>query len=141
MTVTGSGNVTGSGTGGAVVAQNLTGSLSGDLTINTSGNFNNYFVARVLSAANNANIFVTHTGTLSANADAITAVTAGGGNVTVTTTKLVQTSGASESILAGTATGGITINTAAVTTNSSGIGINADGSGGGTGGISITTKG
>ena len=77
MTVTGSGNVTGSGTGGAVVAQNLTGSLSGDLTINTSGNFNNYIVARVLSAANNANIFVTHTGTLSANADAITAVTAG----------------------------------------------------------------
>jgi uncharacterized protein with beta-barrel porin domain len=142
MLVTGSGNVTGTGTGGAIFVLNTAGAPSGDLTVNTSGNFNNFISATVTQAANTANISVTHTGTLSSsNANAITAVTAGSGNVSVTTSKLVQTSGAVESILAQTATGGITINTGAVTTNSTGMGINAVVTGGGTRGIAITTNG
>ena len=142
MLVTGSGNVSGAGSGGAINVSNTAAATSGDLTVNTSGNFNNFISATITQAANNANISVAHAGTLSSSLiDAITATTAGGGNVSVTTSKLVQTSGASESILASTAGGGITINTAAVTTNSTGFGINAAVTGGGTDGIAITTNG
>src|SRR5262249_527349 len=95
--------------------------------------------ANITQAGNNANISVTHTGTLSSvNVDALTAVTAGGGNVSITTSKLVQTSGASESIRAGATTGGITISTGAVFTNSTGMGMNGNTTGGG---IGITTNG
>jgi outer membrane autotransporter protein len=141
MTISGSGNITkaGAGTGGAIILTNTAATTSGNLTINTSGNFDNFIAASVTQAGNNANISVTHTGTLSSvNVDALTATTAGGGNISITTTNLVQTSGALETIRASTTTGAITINTGAVTTNSTGMGINATTTGGG---ISITNNG
>src|SRR5450432_4667154 len=65
-----------------------------------------------------------------------------GGNVAVTTIAgATVSSNGTSSIRASTATGGITINTAAVTTNSTGFGINARVTGGGTRGIAITTNG
>ncbi len=142
MTVSGSGNVTGTGTGGAINISNTAGATSGDLTINTSGNFNNFINATVTQAANNANISVTHTGTLtSTNIDGINATTLGGGNISVTTSQLIQANSASHAINASTATGGITLNTGAVTVNSTGTAVNATVTGGGTRGIGITTNG
>ena len=141
MTVKGTGNVTG-GTGGALNINDTAAATSGDLTVNTSGNFGSYINANVSQAANNANISVTHTGTVtSTNADAISATTSGGGNVSVTTSQLVQATNTAHAIDAITATGGITIDTGAVTVNSTGTAIRALVIAGGTRGIAITTNG
>jgi uncharacterized protein with beta-barrel porin domain len=140
-TIGGAGNVTG-GTGGAINISNTSAATSGDLTINTSGNFNGSILAGVTQATNNANISVTHSGTVtSTNADAISATTPGGGNISITTSRLIQATTAVHAINASTATGGITINTGAVTVNSTGTAINATVTTGGTRGIAITTNG
>jgi hypothetical protein len=137
MTVTGSGSI--GFTDHAITVQNNAATTSGDLTINTSGNYTGVITAQVTQAANNANISVTHTGTISNAVSSITATTAGGGNVAVTTTQLLQTG--SVGINAQTVTGGITIHTGAITTTGGGNGINATVTGGGTGGVAITTNG
>src|SRR5713226_2307443 len=137
MTVTGSGNI--GFTDHAITVQNNAATTSGDLTINTSGNYTGVITAQVTQAANNANISVTHTGTINNAGSSITATTAGGGNVAVTTTQLLQTGGVG--INAQTVTGGITIHSGAITTTGGGNGINATVTGGGTGGVAITTNG
>src|SRR5262249_18042283 len=124
MSVTGSGNITGGDFGGLIL-QNTAAATGGDLTINTSGNFSSFIQASITQAANNANISINHTGTVTSagglGSPAISATTAGGGNVSITTTKLVQTgSPALDAILARTTTGAITINSGAVTNNSTG---------------------
>jgi uncharacterized protein with beta-barrel porin domain len=100
MSVGGTGNISTSAGGGAISVTNSATSTSGDITINPSGNLTSApfpaILAQITNAANNANIIVTPTGTVSGGdtggtAGVITARTAGGGNVTVTTANNVST--------------------------------------------------
>jgi outer membrane autotransporter protein len=139
MSVSGSGNVNVTAAAAAAIfLQNTATTTSGDLTINTSGNFNRFINAQITQGNNNANISVTHTGTLSApSGDALVADTSGGGNVSVTTSQLVSSGGAG--IFTVTHGGATTINTGAVTANNDAI--DAQDPNGGTHGIAITTNG
>jgi outer membrane autotransporter protein len=138
MSVSGSGNVSVGGPGvAALFLQNTAAATSGDLTVNTTGNFVNFLRVETTSAANNANIFVTHTGTITAIGPAIVAISAGGGNVTVAASNTLQgTSG----ILASTVSGGIGVTAGPITTTG-GDGIQAQVSGGSSGGIAVTANG
>src|SRR5260370_31012826 len=92
MSVSGSGNINvTAGAAAAIFLQNVAATTSGDLTINTSGNFNRFITAQITGGNNNANLSVTHTGTLSTpGGTALLAATSGGGNVSVTTTQLIS---------------------------------------------------
>ena len=109
MFIGGAGNISATG-GNGIVAQQTAAATSGNLTINTTGNIiaqsgaNNGITAQITSAANNADISVTHLGT---NTSSLIATTAGGGNVTVTTSNDI---GGLEAITVGTTSGAATVN-------------------------------
>ena len=109
MFIGGAGNISAAG-GSGIVAQQTAAATSGNLTIDISGNIiaqtgaSNGITARITSAANNADISVTHLGT---NTSGLSATTAGGGNVTVTTSKDI---GGLDAIVVDTTSGAATIN-------------------------------
>jgi uncharacterized protein with beta-barrel porin domain len=110
MFIGGAGNISAAG-GSGIVAQQTAAATSGNLTIDISGNIiaqtgaSNGITARITSAANNADISVTHSGT---NTSGLSAVTAGGGNVTVNTSKDIA--GLFAAIAVGTTSGTATVN-------------------------------
>ena len=89
MFIGGAGDIN-SASGNGIVARQTAAATSGNLTIDISGNIiaqtgaSNGITAQITNAANNADISVTHLGT---NTSGLSATTAGGGNVTVTTSK------------------------------------------------------
>jgi hypothetical protein len=123
----GAGNITGSA-GDGIFVQQTAATTSGDLTINTSGNIvagggNTGIVAAITNAANNANISVTQLGTIGASVGGVNATTAGGGNVTVSTSKDISGVAA---INVGTTSGTATVNVSGGILGTSDFGISAN---------------
>ena len=139
MSVSGTGNAHGLS---AIKLQNTATATSGDLTVNMSGNITGNggvgIAAQIANAANNANISVTDTGTISGSGFGISAVTAGGGNVLVNMSNSISSSGGL-GIAAEIATGGITITSGLISSQLQGI--DARITGGSSGGITITANG
>jgi outer membrane autotransporter protein len=137
MTIGGTGSVNSTAAGNAIQVTNSATSTSGDITINPSGNIsaggNTGILAQVTNAANNANIVVAPTGVVFAGSG-IAATTAGGGNVTVTTTNNL-TANIGAGITTKTISGTNTVNITGGTQTAAGANVNATS---GSGNVAIT---
>ena len=111
MTVSGTGSINAAEAGPGLTVTNTASSTSGDITINPSGNITGIFNvvnAQITNAANNANIAMSLAGAITGG-NGITASTAGGGQISVTTSNNIAATGGA-GITTTTTSGANTVN-------------------------------